>query len=164
MEAPKGGGKGKEKGQSPPPPAASTAKPTAAPAPAVKLKVRQHMSQEAAPEQDAVCDAPGFVPPTFGDGMGVVERVEEIFRREPLVQKAGETPPAVASPRSPRGGETRSSVAGCNVAHGTNLAAALSALRNSCGQMISIERLEALGGLWRSGATPVAYLAGDDAN
>ena len=48
----------------------------------------------------------------------------------------------------------------CNAAHGTNLAAALSALRNTSGQLVPINQLGET--LWASGATPEPYLEGED--
>merc|ERR1719220_1745445 len=46
----------------------------------------------------------------------------------------------------------------CSAAHGSNLAAVLSALRNTNGQLVPINRLQKLGRLRASGATPVNYL------
>ena len=84
------------------------------------------------------------------DNMSIDARVETIMRAEPLEKKKGFW-------------EDNSSFAGtCNAAHGTNLAAVLSALRNTSGQLVPINQLG--DNLWASGATPEPILGGGRKN
>ena len=84
------------------------------------------------------------------DNMSIDKRVETIMRAEPQERKK-------------RFWEDNSSFADtCNAAHGTNLAAVLSALRNTSGQLVPINQLG--DNLWASGATPEPILGGGPKN
>eukprot|EP00931_Biecheleriopsis_adriatica_P060472 TRINITY_DN36328_c0_g1_i1.p1 TRINITY_DN36328_c0_g1~~TRINITY_DN36328_c0_g1_i1.p1 ORF type:complete len:324 (+),score=49.21 TRINITY_DN36328_c0_g1_i1:41-1012(+) len=78
------------------------------------------------------------------DGMSVADRADQIMSLEPVIDKTAQT-------LSLQYDFTDS----CSAAHGTNLAAAFSALRNTNGQLVPIS---VLGQLWSSGATPEQYL------
>ena len=84
------------------------------------------------------------------DNMNIDKRVETIMRAEPLEKKKRFC------------GDNSSFVGTCNAAHGTNLAAALSALRNTSGQLVPINQLG--DNLWASGATPEPILGGGPKN
>jgi len=89
--------------------------------------------------------------PTPGGGSSTSNRVEEILSKEPVIEK----PAAISfGPKLNQHPHIHTFI-NCSAAHGTNLAAALSALRNTIGQLVPINRLEKLGRLWASGATPV---------
>ena len=83
--------------------------------------------------------------PQLSDG-DVSERADRIMRSEPVAK----TTPACAVPAFTQVG---------HAAHGTNLAAALSALRNTNAQLVPIKELGSLRG---TGATPEQYLDGSD--
>ncbi|OLQ00267.1 hypothetical protein AK812_SmicGene17109 [Symbiodinium microadriaticum] len=78
------------------------------------------------------------------DDMNVADRVDQIMSLEPVIDKTAQT-------RSLQDSFTDL----CSAAHGTNLAAACSALRNTNGQLVPVS---VLGQLRASGATPEQYL------
>ncbi|CAE7182300.1 unnamed protein product [Symbiodinium necroappetens] len=78
------------------------------------------------------------------DDMNVADRVDQIMSLEPVIDKTAQTVSLQDSFTDL-----------CSVAHGTNLAAACSALRNTNGQLVPVS---VLGQLRASGATPEQYL------
>ena len=105
--------------------------------------------------QDEGTPAVGGSFPQLADGVDVCARAESIMRAEPTIGRGTST-----------GRGTATGNGGCvfteigHAAHGTTLAAALSALRNTNAQLVPVKELGELRG---TGATPEEYLIGPDA-
>eukprot|EP00927_Polykrikos_kofoidii_P051218 TRINITY_DN45003_c0_g1_i1.p1 TRINITY_DN45003_c0_g1~~TRINITY_DN45003_c0_g1_i1.p1 ORF type:complete len:334 (+),score=44.71 TRINITY_DN45003_c0_g1_i1:158-1159(+) len=146
------GGNAKGKGVAPPPPPASSRPPLKA-APAARTWPRVQVSEPSTGQPRSHGHDQGGLSVSLSDNLGVLERAQEIFSREPAVERR----PAVLA-------SSTSVSASFDAAHGTTLAAALSAFRNTNGQLVPVQMLEQLGNLRTTGATPECYFEDDSEN